>query len=132
MSSPRILRIPRYSTSSSSMPAEAPERPIPNCYWVQPGRMLAGEHPAKGTANAAALRERLRAIMDAGIDSFLDLTQPDEFVPYDLDLPPGVRYERRPIRDHGLPSRRQYMADILRHLDRELREGRRVYVHCHA
>jgi ADP-ribosyl-[dinitrogen reductase] hydrolase len=70
--------------------------------------------------------------MDAGIDSFLDLTQPEEFDPYELDLPPGVHYERRPIRDHSLPSRREHMSEILRYVDRELRAGRRVYVHCHA
>lgn len=94
--------------------------------------MLAGEHPSKGAATAAELRDRLRAFMDAGIDSFLDLTQPEEFEPYDLDLPPGVHYERRPIRDHSLPSRREHMVEILRYVDRELRDGRRVYVHCHA
>lgn len=109
-----------------------PERPLPNCYWVYPGEFLAGEHPRKGTRSSAELRERLRALMDAGIDSFLDLTMPEEFDPYDLDLPPGVRYVRRPIRDHSLPSKRDHMVDILRHLDRELRSGRRVYVHCHA
>jgi ADP-ribosylglycohydrolase len=94
--------------------------------------MLAGEHPAKGTTTAVELRERLRALMDVGIDSFLDLTQPDEFEPYDVDLPPGVHYERRPIRDHSLPSRREHMVEILRYVDHELRSGRRLYVHCHA
>lgn len=114
------------------MSAEFDDRPIPNCYWVFPGELLAGEHPRRGAKSAMDLRERLRALMDGGIDSFLDLTMPEEFEAYDLELPPSVRYARRPIRDHSLPARREHMEDILRLVARELHDGRRLYVHCHA
>jgi ADP-ribosyl-[dinitrogen reductase] hydrolase len=114
------------------MPADFPERPLPNCYWVLPGELLAGEHPRRGAPQKAQLRERLRSLMDAGIDCFLDLTMPDEFEPYEPDLPPGVQYVRRPIRDHSLPGRPEHMVEILGHVESALRAGRRLYVHCHA
>ena len=56
-------------------PDEPQDRPIPNTYWVIPGRLLAGEYPA-GT-DFADSRERLKWIQDAGIDYFVDLTEVD-------------------------------------------------------
>ncbi len=45
----------------------------------------------------------LGALLDAGFDAFIDLTEPDELEPYDADLPIDVDYVRKPIRDHGIP-----------------------------
>jgi ADP-ribosyl-[dinitrogen reductase] hydrolase len=114
------------------MPADFPDRPLPNCYWVLPGELLAGEHPARGALEEPQLRERLRNLMDAGIDCFIDLTMPEEFDSYERELPPGVQYVRRPIRDHALPARPEHMVEILAYIDEALRAGRRPYVHCHA
>lgn len=114
------------------MPADPPERPLPNSYWVLPGELLAGEHPRRGVATAIEARERLRQLMDAGIDCFIDLTMPDELEAYESELPEGVQYLRRPILDHSIPAERKHMVEILRQLERALRAGRRVYVHCHA
>lgn len=114
------------------MSAKALARPLPNSYWVLPGELLAGEHPARQAATVADVRGRLRELMDAGIDSFVDLTMPDEFDTYQDALPPDVNYARRPIRDHGIPSRPEQMAEIVAHIERELQQRRRVYVHCHA
>src|SRR5258708_23519110 len=114
------------------MPAETPELPLPNSYWVLPGKLLAGEHPRRGANTLIEARERLRALMDAGIDCFLDLTMPDELEPYERELPPGVQYVRRPIRDHSIPAQPEHMVEILGFIERALREKRRIYVHCHA
>ena len=114
------------------MPADTPEPPLPNSYWVLPGTFLAGEHPGRGAATALESRERLRQLMDAGIDCFIDLTMPDELEPYESELPGGVQYLRRPIRDHGILAQREHMIEILDVLERSLRAGRRVYVHCRA
>jgi hypothetical protein len=55
-------------------------RPLPNSYWVLPGRFLAGEYPAAYTA--ALTRRRLGALLEAGLDTFVDLTSEGELEPY--------------------------------------------------
>ncbi len=104
--------------------------PLPNSYWVLPGRLLAGEYP--GGATAELTRERLSRLLGAGIDCFLDLTQPQEILAYEAALPAGVRYLRRPILDHGTPTDPAEMAEILEGLRRALRDGRVIYLHCRA
>ena len=96
--------------------------PLPNSYWVRPGRLLAGEHPGEG----------LSRLLEAGIDCFIDLTQPHEVAPYDAALPPGVRYLRRSIIDHGIPADPGEMAAILEAVRGAMREARVVYLHCRA
>ena len=109
--------------------------PLPNRYWVVPGRLLAGEYPA-GRDQAATL-ERLQQLLASGIDCFIDLTEPGELDAYE-DLLPGpftpqaVIYLRKPIRDHGLPESPEQMEEILDELDAALAEGRRIYLHCRA
>ena len=56
------------------------DRPIPESYWVEPGRFLAGEFP--GQDYGKLLRRRLDIFLDFGIDSFIDLTDPDELPTY--------------------------------------------------
>ncbi len=105
-------------------------RPLPNTYWALPGLLLAGEHPSGLTDEAT--RQRLSTLVAAGIECFLDLTEPGEMEPYDQALPFHIEYLRKPIRDHGLPEKREHMMEILDCLHDELRSGRRVYVHCRA
>ena len=64
------------------------DRPLPNSYWVLPGRFLAGEYPASGGKRGA--EERLGGLLAAGIDLFIDLTEPGECPPYDELLPGSV------------------------------------------
>ena len=104
--------------------------PLPNSYWVLPGRLLAGEHPGGGTAEVT--RERLARLLESGIDCFIDLTQPHELLPYESALPPGVQYLRCPIVDHGTPANFGDMVEILGNLERFLREARVIYLHCRA
>jgi ADP-ribosyl-[dinitrogen reductase] hydrolase len=107
-----------------------PPAPLPNSYWVLPGRLLAGEYPA--TAQLDGTRERIDRLVRAGIDCFVDLTPSQELPPYDNMLPPGIAHHRLPIRDHDIPAQPELMSDILSLIDRELRSGRKLYVHCHA
>ncbi len=108
--------------------------PIPESYWVEEDRFLAGEYPASRDPEAA--RRRIEAFLEAGIRTFVDLTQPHELVPYepilkdqsriyDLDL----AYHRFPIRDHSIPSSKQ-MSEILDVIDNSIERGSPVYVHC--
>ena len=109
--------------------------PLPNSYWVEPDRILAGEHPS-GTDGEATIR-RLKRIIDSGIDCFLDLTEPGEFPSYEKLLtttPAGrdVIYLRRPIHDHGVPDSDVRMREIIDTLNAALADGRSVYLHCRA
>jgi protein-tyrosine phosphatase len=111
-------------------------RPHPNCYWVEPGRFLAGEYPVDGSSRVAL--ERLQEYLDPGVDCFVDLTtEADPLEPYeDLLLEEAeardmaVEYARFPIRDVSVPKRPEDMVAILDHIDRRLADGRTVYVHC--
>jgi len=104
--------------------------PLPNSYWALPGLLLAGEHPSGPTPDAT--RRRLSTLLATGIECFLDLTHPNEIEPYDQRLPFHIEYLRKPIRDHGLPERREHMMEILDCLHDALRSSRPVYVHCRA
>jgi ADP-ribosyl-[dinitrogen reductase] hydrolase len=115
------------SASSSATPLPPPLR---NTYWVVPGLFLAGEHP--GATTREATRERLKRLVAAGVECFVDLTHPAEITAYDTLLPFTVEYLRKPIRDHGLPDKREHMADILDCVHDAMRSGRCVYVHCRA
>jgi len=109
-------------------------RPISNSYWVEPGRFLAGEYPSQDYGER--LRQRLDTFLDFGIDTFIDLTGPDELPPYlpilqeqagyyGLDL----RYTRLSIRDHTVPTT-ESMGAILDEIDTALAAGRKMYLHC--
>ena len=111
--------------------ADAPPRPLPNTYWVQPGRLLAGEYPG-AEENEEATVERVRQLLAAGIDTFVDLTMAGEQEPYQPLLGPAVEHHRLPIMDHGLPRSPAHMRDIIGLIDDALARGRSVYVHCRA
>lgn len=110
-------------------------RPHKNCYWVQPGRLLAGEYP--GTHEPLTARAKLRGYLDAGITFFLDLTDPrDGLAPYAEWLMAEaaarslkVEHRQLTIRDMDVPPQ-AYMREILRVLEAALAEGHNVYVHC--
>jgi ADP-ribosylglycohydrolase len=104
--------------------------PLPNSYWVLPGKLLCGEYP--GASNAEAARARLQRLLAAGVNSFVDLTQAGEVPSYAALLPVGTDYLRMPITDHGLPATPAAMTEILAYLAQSLRAGRIVYLHCRA
>ena len=105
-----------------------------DCYWVLPGRFLAGNYPARADRPDAI--ERLDALLTAGIDTFINLAEADEMSAY---LPLlrqrasqhgiSITYLTFPIVDLGLPEPER-MAIILNTIDQALAEGRRIYLHC--
>lgn len=114
--------------------AKYPPKPLANSYWVIPGRWLAGEYP--GARSALEASNRLQALLDAGLDVFIDLTESHELPPYrDLLAEADVRdvqYHRVPIGDHGVPGDPRTVVVLLDLIDRLLREGRSIYLHCRA
>lgn len=111
-------------------PTPANPTPLRNSYWVVPGKVLAGEHP--GSTTREATRERLQRLIAAGVECFIDLTEPGEVKAYDTELPFSVEYLRKPIRDHGVPAQRFHMVEILDCLHDTMQSARCVYVHCRA
>jgi ADP-ribosylglycohydrolase len=104
--------------------------PIPNSYWVIPGKLLAGEHPAG--IDPGETEERLAQIVATGVRRFIDLTHLGEMPDYDSMLPAVLVYQRIPVRDHGLPESEDVMRAILASLDTGLASGDAVYLHCRA
>jgi len=108
--------------------------PIIESYWVQENRFLAGEYP--GTYNPEATRRRIDSFLEAGIDTFIDLTQPNENVPYEIILKEqahaysvNAQYQRFAIRDHRTSSQ-ETMTHILNFMDESLENKRNIYIHC--
>ena len=108
--------------------------PIPNSYWVIPGRFLAGEYPA--AFGAGRIRKRLDALLEAGLDTFIKLTGENELPDYAPALHERAGYYDKtvrvlpfPITDFGLPTP-GHMTAILNAIDEALAAGRNVYIHC--
>ncbi len=110
--------------------------PIPDSYWVKPNQLLAGEYPR--TKDEAESRLKLRRFLEAGVNFFLDLTEPSErgLKPYTAVLQAeasalgqAIEYHRFPIPDLGTPAP-AYLAQILDTIDAAVAAGQRVYVHC--
>lgn len=111
------------------------ERPTRNSYWIQPGRFAAGEYPGHWIPVRAA--EKVRKLLDAGIDHFIDLTESGELEPYSGIIAQETRrrgleigWERHPIVDLSIPSSPDHMVKILDAIDAALGNGKTVYVHC--
>jgi ADP-ribosylglycohydrolase len=119
---------------------DAPHAPWPHdelvhAWWVVPGQLLAGEYPGHITEARAA--EKVNLLVDAGIRTFVDLTEAGEhdLAPYagavhdsaearGLDL----RHHRLPIPDFGVIDDAGYDA-ILDRIREEQSRGA-VYLHC--
>ena len=108
--------------------------PIPESYWVIPGKLLAGEYP--GSWDHEHTRPRLDSFLEAGINTFIDLTNEDELLPYAPVLAEeavcygiSASHQRFSIGDFGVPTVGR-MQTILDTLDRSLHDERKIYVHC--
>jgi polymorphic toxin system DSP-PTPase phosphatase-like protein len=111
-------------------------RPLPNSYWVVPEVLLAGPYPLDELAEVSdsgseALQAPLRRLLEAGFDTFIDLTEAGERRDYRALLPPGAAYLRSPIPDGSVAAIAQ-MRTLQAQLRAALAKGRRVYVHCRA
>ncbi|MGD0751705.1 MAG: hypothetical protein ABSA23_09875 [Anaerolineales bacterium] len=111
------------------------DKPIPESYWVIPGNFLAGGYPISSIDEGLA-RESLAAFIDAGIDSFFDLTRLGELPPYlpllqeeAVHYGISINYQRMTIQDKGLPAHEK-MIVLLDALDAALASGHKIYLHC--
>lgn len=111
-------------------------KPITDSYWVEPGRLLAGEHP--GHWDEGLMRRRLAGLLDAGVRLFIDLSASGDAVyPYRNALEKLCRdrgmdaeHLRLPLRAGEVPAYAADIVHILRAIQTGLDSGERVYVHC--
>lgn len=108
-----------------------------NAYWVIPDQFMAGEYPGH-RYNEAQTPLRLDALLEAGITTFIDLTEPHERIPYEATLREqasyyhvAVQYQRFSIGDFGTPSHEK-MRIILDTIHSALAAGEKPYIHCWA
>lgn len=112
-----------------------PHDDVLHAWWVEPNRLLAGEYPGATTPESA--EAKVRVLLDAGIDTVIDLTTgADQLTPYRELLDAAAknsgrtaRYFAHPIPDFGVIDTAGYDA-ILARIRSELDNGRNVYVHC--
>ena len=103
-------------------------------YWVIPGQLLAAEYP--GAKEPEKAKKKLQVLRDAGVNSFVDLTEPGErtwdgtpLLPYAGLLGADVTYTRFAIPDTSVIDDEGYDA-ILDHIRAEIAAGKVVLTHC--
>ena len=111
--------------------SNSPDRPSANSYWVVPDRFAAGEYP--GAWYPAEAATRLKTLLDAGIDHFIDLTEPESYSPTSKlrrselsDSATLIQWERHPIIDASVPRSPEQMAAILA-IDDAIGNNKTVY-----
>jgi hypothetical protein len=118
-----------------------PARPFPQSFWVEPGRLLAGQYP--GDPNPSVRDAKLNALLDCGIRAVLSLIPEGEtgvggqaFVPYVPRLQAlgnrrGLRVECRRIGtpDATVPTP-AVLARILGAIRDAAEAGLPLYIHC--
>lgn len=101
------------------------------CYWLIKERLLAGPYPYNQGAEEP--ESFLDMLIGIGVNSFVDLTEEDEYPHYfhliKEKLPVASSYARFPIKDYSVPELGQ-MKKIVRHLREELDGGKIIYLHC--
>jgi hypothetical protein len=103
-------------------------RPITNCFWVIPGKLLAGEYPRN--EDEVSSRTKVCALLDFGINQFIDLTEENEGLLAYSGLIGEASHQRFPIRDVSLPNSTGITMPALDAIDLNISQGKMVYVHC--
>ncbi len=103
-------------------------RPIKHCYWVVPGKLLAGEYPRNMDDESS--QDKIDALLGSGITAFIDLTEVDEgLLPYTRWLQ-TASHNRFAIPDYSIPVSEGDTIATLDAIDSFIQQGHMVYVHC--
>ena len=103
-------------------------QPIENCYWVVPGKFLAGEYPRNKDKNSSITK--INSLIGAGVSAFIDLTEKYEgLLPYSK-LIGTASHQRFPIPDLSIPESPEVAMAVLDAIDFHISQGHVVYLHC--
>jgi protein tyrosine/serine phosphatase len=111
--------------------------PLENSYWVIAGKFLAGEHPVEVSDDLT--QARLNALLDAGVRTFVNLTEAREKMQDYSQLLRSLATDRRievQVLQMSIPDRRvpstEVLKSILNAIDDSLANENPVFVHCFA
>ena len=129
------MTVPAIERHVLDTPGDVVARPHANCYWVIPGRLLAGEHPGAMVASEGIAR--VDALLDTGVRQFIDLTAehegPGPYVAILFECAAargvGVAHRRFAIADFGVPSP-ELMRATLDAIYGAIGAGETLYLHC--
>ncbi|OSX62304.1 hypothetical protein POSPLADRAFT_1040005 [Postia placenta MAD-698-R-SB12] len=135
--------VPHTSFNTGATAVRNRTRPIPNSYWATP-YLVACEFPyCPLTPTQIAhkhTRQKLDALLLAGVRTFIDLTEPHELFSYAphlaarcalLGIDAGdVEYHNFPIRDRSLPESVEFVRGIMSVLRDSEQRARICAVHC--
>jgi len=122
-----------YDLATAATPESWPHDEFLHAWWVEPGRLLAGEYP--GNARAGRAAERVNLLIDHGIRTFVDLTTTHELTEYATHVDTAARLRRLDIRHvrHGIPDMGVVDHDDYERIIATIRDAADrggVYVHC--
>ena len=90
-------------------------QPISQCYWVVPGKFLAGEYPRNRDKSSSL--SKINSLLRTGVSAFIDLTKEDErLLPYS-NLIGTASHERFPIPDLSIPESPEITLAVLDTID---------------
>ena len=134
--------------------------PITYSYWVIPEKVLAGEYPGNQMRKSGIFRvlrtlldqsiafcrhplegwptdnKRVKKLLRAGVNNYLDLTQSDELLPYEALLNREaellgmvINYKRVPIKDQNITTSDE-IAKCISFINESIESDNKVYIHC--
>jgi len=109
-------------------------RPIEDCYWIIPGKFLAGEYPRVKRSKQKS-EQKIKKLLSAGVTCFIDLTElEDKLEPYGHLVKQlsneTVQTIRFPVRDISVPYSNEQTIEILDTIDTIIAEQGCIYLHC--
>jgi protein-tyrosine phosphatase len=84
------------------------------------------------------LRDDIHALQTESVDILISLLTPEEIIDFDLSEEPdvcaahGIEYRPFPITDHSTPTSYMAVLDFATKLERELKAGKAIAIHCYA
>lgn len=106
-------------------------------YWIgldTPGRLGVSRRPEGGDA----LDGQIARLAHGMVDHVVSLLEPEEAAALDLADEAaacerhGVGFYNFPVPDHGLPANTEYYRRVAGAIDRRLRAGQSLLLHCRA
>ena len=109
-------------------------RPIEHCYWIVPGKFLAGEDPRVKRSKQKS-EQKIKKLLSAGVTCFINLTEPEDGLEsYDYLVKQlsnkTVLTKLFPICDVSIPYSHNQTVEILDTIDTIIAEQGRIYLHC--